>query len=75
MPIRPFTYAPRLAYRASAAAGPGWAMLPSAAAFVDPLFSTGIPLTLLGIERLGRILEEAWGTEELGHAAGRVRRH
>ena len=32
-------------------------MLPSAAAFIDPLFSTGIPLTLLGIERLARILE------------------
>ncbi len=64
-PIHPFTYAPRPAYRASVAAGPGWALLPSAAAFVDPLFSTGIPLTLLGIERLGRIVEEAWGTEEL----------
>ena len=34
-------------------AGERWAMLPSAAAFVDPLFSTGIPLTLLGVERLG----------------------
>jgi FADH2 O2-dependent halogenase len=33
-------------------------MLPSAAAFIDPLFSTGIPLTLIGIERLARILEE-----------------
>jgi FADH2 O2-dependent halogenase len=32
-------------------------MLPSAAAFIDPLFSTGIPLTLLGIERLAGILE------------------
>ena len=32
-------------------------MLPSAAAFIDPLFSTGIPLTLLGIERLTAILE------------------
>ncbi len=69
-PTRPFTYAPRLSYRASAAVGPGWAMLPSAAAFVDPLFSTGIPLTLLGIERLGRILEEAWGTEEFGTRLG-----
>ena len=65
VPTRPFTYAPRLAYRASVAAVPGWAMLPSAAAFVDPLFSTGIPLTLLGIERLGRILEEAWGSDAL----------
>ncbi len=69
-PTRPFTHAPGLAYRASAAAGPGWAMLPSAAAFVDPLFSTGIPLTLLGIERLGRILEESRGTAELGRRLG-----
>ena len=34
-------------------------MLPSAAAFIDPLFSTGIPLTLLGIERLARAFAEA----------------
>ena len=65
VPTRPFSYTPRVSYRASAAAGPGWALLPSAAAFVDPLFSTGIPLALLGIERLGRILEEAWGRPEL----------
>lgn len=56
--IRTFDYAPRLAYRAARAAGAGWALLPSAAAFIDPLFSTGIPLTLLGLERLGRILED-----------------
>jgi tetracycline 7-halogenase / FADH2 O2-dependent halogenase len=56
-PIRPFTWMPALAYRASEAAGERWAMLPSAAAFVDPLFSTGIPLTLLGIERLAGMLE------------------
>jgi FADH2 O2-dependent halogenase len=55
--IRPFTWMPRLAWRAGVAAGDRWAMLPSAAAFVDPLFSTGIPLTLLGIERLARVLE------------------
>jgi FADH2 O2-dependent halogenase len=56
-PIREFTWMPRVAYRASKAAGDGWAMLPSAAAFIDPLFSTGIPLTLLGIERIGRAIE------------------
>jgi FADH2 O2-dependent halogenase len=56
-PIRPFTWMPALSYRAAQAAGPGWAMLPSAAAFVDPLFSTGFPLTLLGVERLARSLE------------------
>jgi FADH2 O2-dependent halogenase len=59
-PIRSFTWMPRMAYRASEATGERWAMLPSAAAFIDPLFSTGIPLTLLGIERLARILEIGW---------------
>jgi len=55
--IRPFTWMPRMAYRAAQAAGDRWAMLPSAAAFIDPLFSTGIPLTLLGIERLAAMLQ------------------
>ena len=35
-------------------------MLPSAAGFVDPLLSTGFPLTLLGISRLARIFECQW---------------
>jgi FADH2 O2-dependent halogenase len=56
-PTREFAWMRRLSWRAERAAGPGWVMLPSAAAFIDPLFSTGIPLTLLGIERLARILE------------------
>jgi FADH2 O2-dependent halogenase len=55
-PTREFTWMPRMAWRAREAAGPGWAMLPSAAGFIDPLFSTGIPLTLLGIERLAEAL-------------------
>ena len=58
-PIRAFTWMPRLAYRAAEAAGERWAMLPSAAAFIDPLFSTGIPLTLLGIERLASACGQA----------------
>ena len=56
-PARAFEWIPQLSYRAAVAAGPRWAMLPSAAAFVDPLFSTGFPLTLLGIERLAGVLE------------------
>ncbi len=63
--VREFTRAPRLSYRAATACGDGWAMLPSAGAFVDPFFSTGMPLTLLGIERLGRILESNPGGPEL----------
>jgi FADH2 O2-dependent halogenase len=57
--IREFTWMPRVPYRAARAAGDGWVMLPSAAAFIDPLFSTGIPLTLLGIERIA----DAWRRE------------
>lgn len=33
-----------------------WAFLPSAAAFIDPLYSTGFSLTLLGIERLAPLI-------------------
>ena len=40
-------------------------MLPSAAAFVDPLLSTGFPLTLLGVARLAKIMERDPGTERL----------
>ena len=69
LPILPLTYAPRLSYRSSRASGQGWAMLPSAAAFIDPLFSTGIPLTLLGIERLGVLLEKGIEVLEEGSEA------
>jgi FADH2 O2-dependent halogenase len=65
-PTREFTWMPRLSWRAEQAAGDGWAMLPSAAAFIDPLFSTGIPLTLLGIERLAGMLDEARGASLAG---------
>lgn len=63
--IREFTWLPRLTYRSARVAGNGWALLPAAAAFVDPLFSTGMPLALLGVERIGRILENEWGRAEL----------
>ena len=59
----PFTYAERMAFRSAEVAGEGWAMLPSAAGFVDPLLSTGFPLTLLGVLRLGEIVERDWGTD------------
>jgi tetracycline 7-halogenase / FADH2 O2-dependent halogenase len=64
-PVRAFSVMPRLSYRASVSTGPGWLLLPSCASFVDPLFSTGIPLALLGIERLGRVLGEHWGASDL----------
>ena len=55
-----FTHIPRLAFRSSTIVGNRWALLPSAAGFVDPLLSTGFPLTLLGIGRLATAMEEHW---------------
>ena len=59
---RPFTHMPRVSFRSKHIAGKRWAMLPSAAGFVDPLLSTGFPLTLLGVSRLAEIIEQDWDT-------------
>lgn len=61
-PAFEFVHARRLSFRSGAAAGPRWALLPSAAGFIDPLLSTGFALTLLGISRLARAIEEDWET-------------
>jgi FADH2 O2-dependent halogenase len=67
---RPFIYAPRLAFRGGAAAGRRWALLPSAAGFVDPLLSTGFPLALLGVTRLAGIMEEHWDSSQFSAELG-----
>lgn len=59
-----FFYQSKVAFRAPRAAGASWAMLPSAAGFVDPLFSTGFVLTLLGISRLAALFERDSVNEE-----------
>ncbi|MDX1953575.1 MAG: tryptophan 7-halogenase [Verrucomicrobiota bacterium] len=56
--VTPFYFTNQLSFRRSEVAGESWAMLPSAAGFVDPLLSTGFPLTLLGIYRLGKVFQE-----------------
>jgi FADH2 O2-dependent halogenase len=60
--LRPFVRIPHMAFRSSEMVGDRWAQLPSAAGFVDPLLSTGIPLTLLGVTRLVETIEHEWGT-------------
>lgn len=57
----PFVHRRPMPFRTAVAAGPGWVLLPSAAAFVDPMLSTGFPLALLGIERLTAAIRDAWG--------------
>ena len=61
---RRFTHMPRLAFRSAEISGERWALLPSAAGFVDPLLSTGFPLTLLGVTRVAEIIERHWAGEE-----------
>jgi tetracycline 7-halogenase / FADH2 O2-dependent halogenase len=61
-PQFPFIHAPRLPFCSGAIVGERWALLPSAAGFIDPLLSTGFPLTLLGVARLAEAIEYDWGT-------------
>jgi FADH2 O2-dependent halogenase len=71
MPSRPFIHTPRVAHRTAVVTGRNWALLPSAAGVIDPLLSTGFPLTLLGIGRLARVLEETGpGPERAAALAG-----
>jgi FADH2 O2-dependent halogenase len=65
---RPFVHAPRLSFRSGVIAGKRWALLPSAAGFVDPLLSTGFPLVLLGVSRLAEIFERDWESSRFGAA-------
>jgi len=58
-PTQPVAMIGRLQRRLAAAAGRRWALLPHAFAFTSPLFSTGIAWSLLGVERLARLLEPA----------------
>jgi FADH2 O2-dependent halogenase len=65
---QPFRYMPAISFRSSTIVGRRWAMLPSAAGFVDPLLSTGFALTLLGVERLAGVLDRHRDWSELsGH--------
>lgn len=56
VPAQPLFWVNDIGYRSAFVVGTNWAMLPSAAGFVDPLLSSGFSLTLLGIQRLATIL-------------------
>ena len=63
--VTPFVHQPHMPFLCSPMCGPGWILLPSAAGFVDPLFSSGFPLVLLGLHRLMRTLRTQWNTPTL----------
>lgn len=73
LPVRPVAAIPRLQWRLADAAGANWVLLPHAWMFWSPLFSTGIAWSLVGVERLGLILESAAGAPART-AAGQGRR-
>jgi tetracycline 7-halogenase / FADH2 O2-dependent halogenase len=64
--LRPLATIDRISRLWARASGPGWAMLPTTAGFVDPLHSTGIAHGLSGVERVASLLlaerhdEPAW---------------
>ena len=58
--VQPFRHIAQLRFRSEQVTGSNWALLPSSAGFVDPLLSTGFPLTLLGVTRLAKIIEHDW---------------
>lgn len=64
--VQPFRHLPQMPYRSETICGSNWALLPSAAGFADPLLSTGFPLTLLGIARLGAIFEHGFHAPAFG---------
>jgi FADH2 O2-dependent halogenase len=65
VPCQPFRHMPAVGFRSATMAGKRWAMLPSAAGFVDPLLSTGFTLTLQGVERLAQIVKGDFDSAEL----------
>ena len=64
--MRPVAATAHLQRKLSRAAGEGWALLPHVLQFWSPLFSTGIAWSLLGVERLGLLLESAAGPSAAG---------
>lgn len=58
-PIRPLVRTPRVQFSSRTIAGDGFILTPHAAAFIDPLFSTGMLLTMTFISRLVPVVEAA----------------
>jgi FADH2 O2-dependent halogenase len=63
-PLMPLAFRSRIQHRLTRAAGEGWALLPHAYGFVDPLFSTGIAWSLRAIERLALCFENGGPSAE-----------
>ena len=73
-----FVHSSTPGFRSGEITGRRWALLPSAAGFIDPLLSTGFPVTLLGVERLAEFLQrdrdDSDSAERLAEYGNRTRR-
>ena len=58
-PVRPLVRSGRVQFSCSTILGDGFLLTPHAAAFIDPLFSTGMLLTVTFINRLVPLVEQA----------------
>lgn len=58
-PLLPLAFRPLIQHRLARGAGPRWALMPHAYAFIDPLYSTGIAWSLGAVERLALAFEAA----------------
>lgn len=72
-PCMPISFVPVMQHRVQRAAGERFALLPSAFAFVDPLFSTGIAWSLRAVERLASCFEDGAGARRLPAASALAR--
>lgn len=58
-PVREWVKTGRIQYRSSKLAGERWLVLPHAANFIDPLFSSGLVQTLSGVQDAAHMLLDA----------------
>ncbi|MFT7668945.1 MAG: FADH2 O2-dependent halogenase [Planctomycetota bacterium] len=62
--VRSWIKSRRLQYQSSKTVGPRWCLLPHTAGFIDPLFSGGMVLSLLGVRQIASALLEALPSDD-----------
>lgn len=67
-PVRPLVRSGRVQFSCRTILGDGFVLTPHAAAFIDPLFSTGMLLTVTFINRLMPLIEQAMKDDDFSPA-------
>lgn len=66
-PLRPLVRTDRIQFTSERMVGPGFILTPHAAAFVEPLFSTGLVMTLTFCVRFARLARAAQAANDWNH--------